>query len=224
MRSVPAESPLRRDPEVVRRMTSRYHLFSETDALTVEITHVGDDAKPDDKKPKEKFGPLSIDRERNRIKKLFVIQAGSFGTLILRRDVPEFEKEIKVLVAKIAEYRKAVQTQIETRIQEIVEELLAALLERLKATPPDHWRSRFLAKQPTDEDIKRLFREDVQDEVRRVKTDFNPKVFTAYKDVTYQTFKDEKFRTLMEQRFGKKAVTAIFNEHDAAPEKPPIKL
>ncbi len=210
-----------RDAEVVRRLTNRYHLFSETDALTVEIPHIDEDAMHNALKPKEKFGPLSIDRERNRIKKRFVIEAGRYGNLILRRNVPDFEKEIKVLEAKIVEYRTAVQKQIETRIQEIVDELLAALLERLKAAPPDHWHSRFLGKEPTDEDIKRLFHEDVQSEVNRVKTDFEPKVFTAYKDVTYQTFKDEKFRELMEKRFGRESIAAIFTEHDVAPEQPP---
>ena len=88
-----------------------------------------------------------------------------YGTLTLRRNVTDCEKQIKLLEARISEYRTAVQEQIETRIQEIVDELLAALLERLKAAPPDHWHSRFLGKQPTDEDIKRLFREDVQGEV-----------------------------------------------------------
>ena len=209
-----------RDVEVVRRLTNRYHLFSETDALMVDIPHIDQTAKPDPKKPKEKFGPLSIDRERNLIKKRFVIEAGRYGTLILRRNVPDFERELKVLEAKISAYRLAVQKKIEMRTQEIVDELLAALFERLKAAPPDHWHSRFLGKQPSNEDIKRLFHEDVQGEVNRVKTDFNPKVFTAYKDVTYQTFSDEKFRELMEKRFGRDAIAAIFNEHDAAPEQP----
>lgn len=208
-----------RDADVVRRLTNRYNLFSKTDALTVEIPQFDENAQPDAKRPKEKFGPLSIDRERNRIKKRFVIEAGKYGTLILRRNVPAFEKEIKVLEAKIAAYRSAVQSQIETRIQEIVDELLAALRDRLKAAPPADWHSRYLGKQPTDEDIERLFREDVEAEVSRVKTDFEPKVITAYKDVTYQTFKDVKFRELMEQRFGKAAIAAIFNEHDAAPEQ-----
>ncbi len=209
-----------RDVEVVRRLTNRYHLFSETDALMVDIPHIDETAKPDPKKPKEKFGPLSIDKERNRIKRRFVIEAGRYGTLILRRNVPDFERELKVLEAKISAYRLAVQKKIEMRTQEIVDELLAALFERLKAAPPDHWHSRFLGKQPSNEDIKRLFHEDVQGEVNRVKTDFNPKVFTAYKDVTYQTFNDEKFRELMEKRFGREAIAAIFNEHDAAPEQP----
>jgi hypothetical protein len=208
-----------RDAEMVRRMTNRYHLFSDTDALTVEIPHIDGDAKPDATKPKEKFGPLSIDRERNRIKKRFVIEARPFGALIRQRDVLEFEKEIEVLKAKIAEYQSAVQELIETRTQKIVDELLAALFERLKAEPPDHWRTRFLDKQPTDDDIKRLFQEDVKGEVSRVKTDFEPKVHVAYKGVTYQTFKDEEFRELIEKRFGKKAIDDIFNEHDAAPEQ-----
>jgi hypothetical protein len=207
-----------RNVEVVRRLTNRYHLFSETDALTVEIPHIGEDGTPDPNKPKEKFGPLSIDRERNRIKKQFVIEAGNYGSLMLRRDVEQFEKEIEILKAQIAAYKNAVQAQIKKRTDEIVEELLAALLQRLKAEPPKHWQSRFLGKNPTDDDITRLFREEVQTEVNRVKTDFAPKVFTAYKDVTYQTFKDPKFRELMEDRFGKEAIARIFKEYDAAPE------
>lgn len=210
-----------RNAEVVRRLTNRYHLFSETDTLTVEIPHIGDDAKPDSKKPKEKFGPLSIDRERNRIKKRFVIEAGNYGSLILRRNVEAFEKDVRILEAKISAYRHAVQDQIKKRTDEIVDELLVALIGRLKADPPEHWQSRFLGKRPTDGDIKRLFEQEVQSEVNRVKTDFDPKVFTAYKDVTYQTFKDPKFRELMESRFGKEAIDRVFSEHDAAPEQPP---
>jgi hypothetical protein len=208
-----------RDPEVIRRMSNRYHLFSGTDALTVEIPHFGDDAKPDAVMPKQRFGPLSIDRERNRIKKRFVIEAGNFGSLMLRRDVAAFEKEIKILEAKIGAYKEAVQEQIKKRTDEIVKELLAALREHLKVEPPEHWRSRILGKKFSDDDIERLFREEVQSEVNRVNTDFDPKVFTAYKDVTYATFKDAKFRELMESRFGKKKIDSLFSEHDAAPEK-----
>lgn len=208
-----------RDPEVVRRMTNRYHLFSEAESLTVEIPYIGEDGKPDFKEPKVKFGPLSIDRERLRVKKRFIFEAGDYGSLILRRDVEVFEKEIKILRAKIAAYQNAIQDQIRKRTDEIINELLSALLGRLKAEPPEHWQSRFLGKKPSDDDIARLFREEVQSEVDRVKTDFSPKVFTAYKDVTYQTFKDPKFRALMENRFGKKDIDRIFSEYDAAPEQ-----
>ena len=212
-----------RDPEIIRRMSNRFLLFSSTDALTVEISHFDETAKPDLKKSKEKFGPLSIDRERNRIKKRFVIDAGKFGTLMLRRDVDEFENEIKILKAKIAAYKKAIQDHIKKRTDEIVDELLAALRERLKAEPPEHWRSRFLAKKPSDDDIDRLFREEVQSEVNRVNTNFDPTIFTSYKDVNYPTFKDPKFRALIESRFGKKEIEKIFKEYDAAPEKKEVK-
>src|SRR5262249_6573228 len=128
-------------------------------------------------------------------------------------------KEIKVLRAKIAAYQNAIQDQIKKRTDEIVSALLSALLGRLKVEPPEHWQSRFLGKKPTDDDVGRLFREEVQSEVDRLKTDFSPKVFTAYKDVTYQTFKDPRFRALMENRFGKKDIDRIFGEYDAAPER-----
>ena len=100
-----------------------------------------------------------------------------------------------------------------------MEELLTALQESLKANPPDHWQKRFTTNAPTDADIKRLFEEEVRAEVKRVKTDFNPRIFLAYKDITYQTFQNEKFRKLMEERFGKDAIDRIFSEHDAAPEQ-----
>lgn len=208
-----------RDEVVVRRLTNNYRLFSESDALTVEIPNIGDDGQEVPNAPKIKFDAVSIDRERQRIKKRFVIDAGKFGTLILRKDVPAFENEIETLKAKIAEYHKAVREQIELRIQEIVDELLAALHDRLKASPPDNWQSRFLGKEPTEADLSRLFREDIQGEVKRVKTDFDPQVTVVYKEVTYQTFKDPDFRKLVEKRFGKQSIEDILDEHDAAPAK-----
>ena len=208
-----------RNAEVAGRLTNRYHLFAETDSLVTEIPCIGEDGKPQKDKPKVKFGPRSVDEERKRIKDKYIIEAGDFGLVILRKDVADFEKEIVVLKAKIEEYKKAVQDAIKRRTDEIVAELLGALTETLKANPPDHWRSKYLGKTPTDADIKRLFEADVKTEVKRVNTDFNPRIFHAYKDVTYQTFKDENFRKLLEDRFGKEAIDQVFSEYDAAPEQ-----
>ncbi len=183
--------------DVVRQLTNRYHLFSDIDSLTVEIPAFAADATLDPKKPMEKFGPLSADRERNRIKRNFIIEAGRHGLLILRRDVEDFEKEIEVLKAKMKAYQQAVQELIKERTDAIVAELLTALAERLRREPPEHWRSRYLGKEMSDDDVKRLFQEEVQAEVKRVKTDFKPSVFTAFKDVTYQPFKDPEFHKLL---------------------------
>jgi hypothetical protein len=208
-----------RNEEVVRRLTNRYHLFSETDALIVEIPAFDKDANPDPKQPKQKFGPRSIDEVRKQIKKRFIMEAGDLGLIILRKDVQAFQGELKVLEAKISAYKESVQAVIQKRTEAIVAELLTALKDTLKANPPDHWRSRFTTKTPSDADIKRLFEDEVRAEVERVNTDFDPRVFHAFKDVTYQTFKDKDFRELLEQRFGKDAIAGIFSEHDAAPEK-----
>lgn len=212
-----------RDVEIERRLTNRYHLFAETDALTVEIPYINDKAKIDPQKPKEKFGPLSIDRARKEIKKIYVIEAGDYGLLILRRDVPDFERAIAILRAKITAFQEAVQDQIKHRTDEIVDELLTALLDRLKSDPPENWRSRFIGKELKDADIRRLFREDVQGEVDRVKTDFAPRIITNYKDVTYQTFMEPKFRDILNGRFGQDAIDAILKEYDAAPETTPLR-
>lgn len=204
-----------RTAEVARRLSNRYHLFAETDALTVEIQVPGPDGEP----VKKQFGPRSIDEERQRIKERFIIEAGDFGLLILRRDVAEFEKELKGLEAKIEAYKQAIQEEIKRRTDAIVDELLAALKETLKANLPEHWKKRFATKTPSDADIKRLFEEEIRAEVKRVNTDFKPRVFHAFKDVTYQTFQDPKFRKLLDDHFGKEAIERIFEEHDAAPEE-----
>ncbi len=104
-----------KNEDIVRRLTPKFKLFAETDSLIVEIPAIDADGNPDEKKPKEKFGPLSVDRERERIKKKFIIEAGEFGLLILRRNVPDFEKEITVLRAKLEAFRDAVQTELKKR-------------------------------------------------------------------------------------------------------------
>jgi hypothetical protein len=210
-----------RNAEVVQRLTNRYHLFSETDALTVEIPAFDKDAQPMKAQPKQKFGPRSVDDARKQIKKRFIMEAGDLGLIILRKDVAEFESQLKLLEVRIEAYKSAVQDVIKRRTDQIVAELLAAIRETLKANPPDHWRSRFTTKTPSDADIDRLFAEEVRAQVERVNTDFNPRVVHAFKDVTYQTFKDTKFRGLLEDRFGKVSIDAIFSEYDAAPEQKP---
>jgi len=207
-----------RHADVVRRLSNRYHLFAKTDSLNVEIPVVDDDGKPSSVGKKQSFGPRSIDEERRRIKKRFIIEAGDFGLLILRKDVAEFEKQLKKLEEQIKAYQEAVKDVLKKRCDDIVTELLAALGDTLKTSPPEHWRSRFLGKDPTDNDVKRLFEDDIRGEVERVNADFKPRMFHAYKDVTYQTFRDKAFLELLEKRFGKDAMTRIFSEHDAAPE------
>jgi len=205
--------------EVLNRLSNRYRLFSSTDSLKVKIPVFDKDAQADPVGRTQEFSPHSIDERRKLIKKRFVIEAGRYGLLILRKDVPAFEQELKVLEAEIEAYRCAIQNMIKERTEEIVAELFAALKDTLKDNPPDRWRSRYIGLFPTEEDIRRLFQEDLAAEVERVNTDFNPRVFHTFKDVTYQTFKDADFRKLLDDRFGKDAIDRIFNEHDAAPEQ-----
>lgn len=205
--------------DVVRRLSNRYHLFADTESLTVEIPSFDADGNPDPNRAKEMFGPRTIDEERKRIKDRFILEVGEYGLIILRRDIAEFEKQIAVLKERIQAYKTVVQDELTRRSEEIVTELLLALRETLKRNPPEHWRSRYMSKTPSDLDIERLFREEIQSEVRKVNTGFNPRLFYAFKDVTYQTFKDEKFRKLLEGHFGKEAIDRIFSEHDAVPEE-----
>lgn len=208
-----------KDELVAQRLASRYHLFADSEALTVEIPFVDEDAQVKKDKPKQKFGPLSIDKERNRIKKRFIIEAGKNRALILRRDVKAFTKEIARLKVIIRYYQEAVQSVIDERTKQITTELLKALADSLKKNPPPSWATRHLNETLDDAEVERLFGEDIQQALEWVRTDFNPHVRIDYKALTYETFKDPEFRKVIEERFGKKAIARIFEEHDAAPEK-----
>jgi hypothetical protein len=208
-----------RHADVVRRMTNRYHLFAETDSLNVEIPEFDEDGK-EVAEEKAVFGPKSIDDERRRITKQFLFSGGEFGLLILRRDVPDFERQLKRLEAQVNAYQSAVKELLTKRCEKIVSELLDAMKGALSANPPDHWRTRLMGKKITEDDVKRLFEEDIRGEVDRAQTGFNPRMFHAYKDVTYRTIHNKDFRARLEKRFGKAAADQLFPEHDAAPENP----
>jgi len=53
----------------------------------------------------QKFGSRSIDDERKRIKARFIMEAGDFGLVILRKDVADFQQELELLKIKIAAYK-----------------------------------------------------------------------------------------------------------------------
>ena len=133
-----------RNEEIVRRLTNRYFIFRDSDALTVEIPQFNEEGKDLTGDPKVEFGPHEIDLERNRIKDRFIIEAREYGLLILRRHVDEFEKAIALLKKKLEAYKNAVLSLVGKRTDEIVDELLKALTESLKKNPPDHWRSRIV--------------------------------------------------------------------------------
>jgi hypothetical protein len=210
--------------EVMERLTNRYRLFAESETLTVEIPSFGPDGQPDPNGGKERFDARSIDHERTRLKRKFIIEAGKHGSLILRKNVKDFERELEVLRAKIEAFKQEVQKVVEKRADEIIAELIEALGERLRREPPDHWRSRFIGQEPTDLDVRRLFEDELRSEIQRVKSDFEPRIFTTYKDVTYQTFQDPEFKGILEKQFGKTAVTDIFREYDAAPEQQAVRM
>ncbi len=207
-----------RHAEVVRRMTNRYHLFANTDSLNIEIPEFDKNGKEVVGK-KQVFSPKSIDDERRSIKKRFLFSGGEFGNLILRRDVPEFEQRLERLEAQVNAYQSAVKQLLAKRCDQIVTELLNAMKGALTANPPEHWLSRLLDGEITDEEVKRLFEEDIRGELERAQADFKPRMFKAYKDVTYQTFQNKTFLKVLEKRFGKNAMDKIFSEHDAVPEE-----
>ncbi|MEN9360228.1 MAG: hypothetical protein RL095_1763 [Verrucomicrobiota bacterium] len=205
------------DADVLRRLKNKYNLFSASEPLEIIIPRFDKDGNIDDNHPGEIFSPQVIDQIRNELKKKYFIEVPNYGNMILIKDIKEFESELDSLKLKIEFYQHGFEDAVNSRADKIVNELLLALKDRLKDNIPDRWRSRILFGRATDEDIERLFREDIESELFRIKKEIVPEVRTVYKALTYQTFQDNKFRSILDKRFGKNSIDRILNEHDAAP-------
>ncbi len=215
--SLPTELFGLQDTEVVKKISSKYSLFSDKNSLDCEIPFVNYNGTIDQEN-KFLISPKVIDEERRRIKQKYIIEGGEFGCIIQNKNKKLFEKEVEILKIKLDFYKESIGQVFDNNIELVYNELYSSVGQRLKTSPPSHWRCMFLAESLTDNDVKRLLRQDIDHAISKALDAFNPTIKYMYKDATYQTYKDPKFRRIIDERFGENAIDIIMNEHLAAPE------
>lgn len=207
------------DSQVVERLTSKYDIFGRnSDRLETTIPYVDGDGNVDSSQDPIPFHENDFDAERRRFKETYLIPAGRWGQLILRKNKNDFDKEIKILKKKAELYRDEIKEVLREQLDELVDELFSSLKDFLMKNPPKHWKNKRLGGALSESDARRLFGNDVGKSVDQIIRTFNPTISVIFKDVTYETFKDENFKKLLEVQFGEESVKEIFSEYDAAPE------
>jgi hypothetical protein len=151
--------------------------------------------------------------ERKRIADEYLISLPNYGTVILRKNRPEFEREIEELRKKVTAFGVGLKTRLSELIDTNVAKLVEALLPKVAKTPPARWK-RFVGAAPTEHQCRLQLEQDIRGAFGSAEALIKEmKVSLLFKGVTYQTLTDPDFRTLVELKI---PGLELMQEYDAA--------
>jgi hypothetical protein len=185
------------DTEAANRLRSVFKVISENDTVDAE----------------GKLSEAALKAERKRITDEFLISLPNFGTVILRKNRPEFEKEIEQLKEKVAAFGEGLKGRLAELIETNVAKLVTTLLPKVLKAPPAKWK-KLLGASPSEQQCRIQLTQDLraafgsaEELIKEMKVSF------LFKGVTYQTLTDSAFRSLVEQKL---PGLELMHEYDAA--------
>jgi hypothetical protein len=217
-RSVPLSADLLglAEENLQDRLRNTFRVFQNGSPFEFEIPD------PSNQEHKLMVTEKALQEEADRLRKDYLISLGSssYGSLILKRERPEFEAKVERLRALVRAYADCVRKDIANAIDATRQDLLKALWPRIKAAPPKPWLKRSVDGQLSDDALRSRLEGEVDKAFNKVEESFNPKVVCLFKGVTYQTItSDEHFRSAVEKFFGKEEAEKLFSEYEASPVK-----
>jgi hypothetical protein len=156
-------------------------------------------------------------KQRSRSHSQEILGSSSYGNLILKRLKPEFEREIERLTKLVDAYAGKVQSDIQSKIQEVRDDLVAELLPRIRAATPASWLRHSVDGKLDEDALKKRLEKEVDRAFSKVEQAFEPKVVCIFKGVNYETITaDKHFREKIEAHFGKEEAAKLLSEYDAS--------
>jgi tRNA U54 and U55 pseudouridine synthase Pus10 len=198
------------------RLRNTFRVFQTGSPFVFEIPD------PANTKVKLKVTEKMLQDEADKLRKEYFIPLGSssYGSLILKRQKPEFEEKVKRLRTLVQAYADCVRKDIAKAIAATRDDLLGALWPRIKAAPPKQWLKRSADGHLSENALGMRLEEEVDKAFDKVEESFDPKVVCLFKGVTYQTITSDKhFRSAVEKFFGKEESEKLFSEYEASPVK-----
>lgn len=198
------------------RLRNTFRVFESGSPFEFEIPD------PVNKRIKLKVTEKMLQDEANKLRKEYFIPLGSssYGSLVLKREKPEFEAKVERLRALVDAYAERVRDDIAKAIVATRNDLLNALWLRIKAAPPKQWLRRSADGTLSDRALAARLEEEVDKAFEKVEQGFDPTVVCLFKGVTYETItSDEHCRSAVEKHFGKEESDKLFAEYDASPVK-----
>ncbi|MFZ4767372.1 MAG: hypothetical protein ACOYMN_20655 [Roseimicrobium sp.] len=217
-RSVPLSADLLglAEENLQDRLRNTFRVFQNGSPFEFEIPD------PSNQEHNLKVTEKALQEEADRLRKDYLISLGSssYGSLILKRERPEFEAKVERLRAMVQEYANCVRKDIAKAINATRQDLLNALWPRIKDAPPKPWLKRSVDGQLSVDALRMRLEGEVDKAFGKVEESFDPKVVCLFKGVTYQTItSDEHFRSAVEKFFGKEEAEKLFSEYEASPVK-----
>ena len=207
------------DNDTRKRLSNRFQVFDR-------------DLLPNDIKYKRNNGEtvnLSYDYIERLIKdtrKRFLINAGKWGTVMLRTRMKEFTDAVDEIRDMLKAYKDSIQERCREIAMTSCDKLVDEVSGKVVNNPPIDWEN-CLAVARTDEQKKQIVKEKLTDsfakQIEKAIDEFDPKTEKIERGVTYETFSDAEFIQFIDKALGRNWQEHYFNEHDAIPEGEPRK-
>lgn len=134
-----------------------------------------------------------IARQKNDIIKNFVVSLKGYGSIVLRSNKALFEEQVNTLEKNVKQYQIAIEKGLEREINKTKQDLMNALLPRVKNNPPPRWRNR-IGVSASEREIRSMLENDLDNAIGTAKQYIQKmSVHKVFKGVTYELLNDEKF-------------------------------
>ena len=160
-----------------------------------------------------------IERERREIEEQFTYVLPKKGRVILKRDRPDFDRQIDRFKQILRKYRDALETSVDKAREDFKVQMLNEFRERWKSDPPS-----FLNRRSDGDDPNRItteIRRRADKLFSRIVNFDPPEVIVNYKGIVIEDIEDRDFRArlrnaMVKAGVDKNTLDRLFETADAA--------
>jgi hypothetical protein len=161
----------------------------------------------------------SLEWLRARIAKNYLITLPGYGTVVLRRNKPDFEKKVAQLERCVMIFSQRVNERLTEAIDRTRQRLCKQILPKITKSPPTRWH-KFLGPSPTPEEVQRMLDTELGQVFDKTSARLDSMHVTKiFKGVTYEMLNDHKFIRLAQKHL---PGLSTHREFEAAQAKRPL--
>ncbi|MBZ0217446.1 MAG: hypothetical protein K8F25_12885, partial [Fimbriimonadaceae bacterium] len=198
-------------------------------AIPKEIQNLGVDKRVQSRlnttfdliKANSDLSPKKIEDELRKIRKNFTPTLGKDqGSVLLKAQKPQFEKQLGELRTKLEKYQTEVQEKLQEELDSSRDDVVEIFVPQVIANPPDEFKARLLTLCPTEEDARRWLSHKFDDVIPNAeKLIRKMEIELTYKDVTFETLNKPGFLSSIKAAFPAVDWESAYEEYRAAGEK-----
>ena len=155
-----------------------------------------------------------LEKDKNLIMKKYLKVLKGYGTVILRTKKDEFRIEVEDLRKAVATFSETAKEELQKRIDERRNDLVAALFPAIKQNPPKEW-IKWDGTIPDNATLHQFLSDDLRQAFGNADRLIRQMdVRCLFKAVTYESLQDEKFIDIAQRAIPE--LQYLYDEYDAA--------